>query len=299
MTFVDISVENLFNIKKLLLFDYREFNGNIPKNFETHNFWEIVYVCQGTICEITDKEKHILSEGDLLFHHPNKPHSTVKVNDEEVKVCFISFICNSKPMELFKNYRTSVTKTTLPIINSLIYEAKNTFKIVHKTGITKLAQRNGALVGGVQLYKIYLEELLIKLLREQYSKPSSKIFVNKQEYVENLLNDICEYLTDNIYGTVTLNSLCQKFNYGKSFISAKFKEQYGESIISYFNKLKINEACILIKEGKYSISQIAGILNFSNQYYFSKVFKKITGKTPGEYQAQLLSDNRQTDFDAK
>ena len=288
MPFLDISIENLITIKNLVFFDYREFSGTIPKNHESHNFWEMVYVLEGKLCEIAEDEKYILNKGDILFHHPNKPHSTVSVDDGEVKVCFISFVCNSKAMDFFRNYKTTVSDTAMSLLNMVIQEGRNTFEIMRYTKSAKLVQRGDAPIGGSQMYKLYLEALLINMLRERCSEQSSKIFANKQELFEHLCNDICEYLAENVYNNVTLDSICSKFNYGKSLICAKFKEQYGESVMNYYIRLKINEACRLM-EKNHSITYISTALNFTDRYYFSKVFKKIVGMCPKEYQANKLS----------
>ena len=288
MPFLDMSIENLITIKNIVFFDYREFNGNIPKNHESHNFWEMVYVLEGTLCEVSGDKQYILNKGDILFHHPRNPHSTVSINKDAVKVCFISFVCNSKAMDFFRNYKTAASDTAKSLINMVIQEGRNTFEILRFTKSAKLVQRCDAPIGGSQMYKLYLEALLICLLRERCNEHTSKVFASKHELFEHLCNDICEYLADNVYNTVTLDSICSKFNYGKSLICAKFKEQCGESVMNYYMRLKINEACRLM-EKNHSITYISSALNFSDRYYFSKVFKKIVGMCPREYQANRLS----------
>ena len=51
----------------------------------------------------------------------------------------------------------------------------------------------------------------------------------------------------------------------------------------YMTKLKIEEAKVLIREEKHSISQISEMLCYDNPHYFSRLFKKVTNMSPKEY----------------
>ena len=53
-------------------------------------------------------------------------------------------------------------------------------------------------------------------------------------------------------------------------------------VMAYFNKMKIESAQNLIKNGM-TVQETANMLGFSNQNYFSTVFKRITGKSPTFY----------------
>jgi len=62
-----------------------------------------------------------------------------------------------------------------------------------------------------------------------------------------------------------------------------FKEAYGMSPVQYINRLKIENAKELIASRLYSVQEIAELTGFSNQYYFSRCFKTLTGVTPTQY----------------
>ena len=55
------------------------------------------------------------------------------------------------------------------------------------------------------------------------------------------------------------------------------------TINEYINLIKIQKAKNLIISGKYRMYEIAEMVGFEDQQYFTKVFKKIVGITPGEY----------------
>ena len=261
--------------------------GDIPFNEESHDFWEFAYVVKGDVYEVVNGTKIHLCENDILFYQPNKPHSTQKANSSDVEIVFVSFVTTSKAMELFYNYKTSLTPSLKTIMDSLIEEGLRTFKVSSKNNLTCASLKSDAPLGGTQLYKAWLEILLVSILREQCAQKEVKVFTNKKELADSLCKDICTYLTDNIYENITLDKLCSKFSYSRSLICKKFKEYSGQSIIEYYHGLKIDEACKLLRETEHSIMYISAALNFSNPYYFSKVFRKKIGITPREYKKNI------------
>jgi two-component system response regulator YesN len=75
--------------------------------------------------------------------------------------------------------------------------------------------------------------------------------------------------------------------YSKSYVSQVFRQTTGESVISYFNRLKIKEAKRLIRENRLTMSEISDALSYNDPRYFSLMFKRITGKTPTEYKNSI------------
>ncbi|MBQ2754988.1 MAG: helix-turn-helix transcriptional regulator, partial [Clostridia bacterium] len=65
-----------------------------------------------------------------------------------------------------------------------------------------------------------------------------------------------------------------------------FTKCTGIGIKTYFNKLKVNKAKVLLKEGN-SVSDTAYALGFTDQNYFSTMFKRITGNPPTFYKNNL------------
>ena len=66
-----------------------------------------------------------------------------------------------------------------------------------------------------------------------------------------------------------------------------FREQVGQSVISYLTALRIGEAKRLIRQGNLTFTQIAECVGIESIYYFSNLFKKQTGMSPTEYEKTL------------
>lgn len=95
------------------------------------------------------------------------------------------------------------------------------------------------------------------------------------------------YLDTNYKENITLESLAQMTHINKYYLAHAFRRFMGFSPISYLIMRRMEESKSLLETTDYSISQVAGIVGFSSQSYFSQIFKKNTGETPNEYRKRV------------
>lgn len=95
-----------------------------------------------------------------------------------------------------------------------------------------------------------------------------------------------DYIYDNLHTRITVNALAAQEGLSTSYISRLFKKETGMSVSEYIQAKKIETAQNMLIYSNYTPSQIASILAFPNQSYFSEVFRKRTGLTPTRYRAQ-------------
>jgi AraC-like DNA-binding protein len=91
------------------------------------------------------------------------------------------------------------------------------------------------------------------------------------------------YMHDHINGQINLTDLASLCGYSVSHYSLVFRKKTSRSPIEYFNNLKIQKACQILDFTDSHIKEIATQLNFEDQFYFSRVFKKVMGISPVEY----------------
>ncbi len=72
------------------------------------------------------------------------------------------------------------------------------------------------------------------------------------------------------------------------YLNRVFKQATGKTIFNYLNELRIIKAKQFLENGLHSISDVAEMTGFNDVYYFSKVFKKYAGTTPGKYSKSVL-----------
>lgn len=91
------------------------------------------------------------------------------------------------------------------------------------------------------------------------------------------------YMYENLENKLTLKDLATYFGYSESYFYRLFFKEIQYAPVEYFNQLKIQRACQLLKSTNMKISQIAVKLAFDDPYYFSRIFKKTVGKSPKSY----------------
>ena len=116
-----------------------------------------------------------------------------------------------------------------------------------------------------------------QLLRELLVIISTEL--NENRY-NKALHDILEYISANFADSITLSELSKRFSLSESYIARLFNKKLGTTLSEYVNTLRIQFACTLLRSSSMKLCEIAEKTGFSNQYYFSRVFKKIHGTTP-------------------
>lgn len=74
----------------------------------------------------------------------------------------------------------------------------------------------------------------------------------------------------------------------------RFKEWSGTSPVKYRNGIRISAASSLLKNSNLSISEIASEVGFDDPYYFSRIFKKLTGRSPRQVRAEDKKNGQQS-----
>ncbi len=281
-------LKRVFNVTNVVTILCYELAPSFSTEGERHDFWEMLYVDRGQVIVHNDSDDFILHQGELVFHKPNGFHRIECDGSNSASVFIISFDCLSSAMKMLVGRIFAVTSHQTKIIKRLISECSHTFAISEYP----LVKLDNAPIGGAQLIKSYLEELLIFLARgEGVSEQHPDNEPERIRNLDSLAQKIEEYLNVHLRGKVSLNEISARFHYAKSSLCDIFKRTYGETIIGYHTRLKIEAAKRMIFEKKMTISEIAEHLGFDSPEYFSRTFKKISGISPRVFRASLISGN--------
>lgn len=103
------------------------------------------------------------------------------------------------------------------------------------------------------------------------------------EIPDNIVDATIHYLNENIDKALTLDQIACYSGFSASYLSAVFKKRTGYAPLTYFNHLKVRHACRLLTETDMKINTICHKVGITDQYYFSRLFSKVTGMSPSEY----------------
>jgi AraC family transcriptional regulator of arabinose operon len=115
------------------------------------------------------------------------------------------------------------------------------------------------------------------------SKNSNEIDAEENPIVQKTLL----FLEHNLDKKLSLNDLSNEVGYSNTYLSSIFKKVTGYSPLSYFSHFKIMKSCEYLDQTKFKIKDIAFMLGYKDQYYFSKDFQKIMGISPRNYRKRI------------
>lgn len=127
-----------------------------------------------------------------------------------------------------------------------------------------------------------LAEIRIRMLKiadlfidSVFSEPAAKH--------NDIIARTVDYIRQNYMTKITLESAAAHVYLSPSYLSKIFKDEIGENFNSYLNQVRIENAKRLLLNDNVDLINIATLVGYEDQSYFSKVFKRITGDTPKKY----------------
>lgn len=252
---------------------YTAYSGRLEKSHyfagEQHDFWEMVIVLEGKIGVTAGSDVFELRGGQAVIHEPMEFHRLWSEGDVRPKIIIFSFSASGMPKYRSKVFEIAGLKKTGEIL-AAIRENYET------DGINIVGVKNGAFPEN----QIALKELEIFVL-EVLSNQLHTQGVKKSQTAQNY-SKIIEVMEKNIDKGLSVNDIAAMCHMSEINLKKTFSRYSGMGVMAYFNKMKISRARDMIENGV-SVKEAATALGFSNQNYFSTVFKRITGNSPVFY----------------
>ncbi len=102
--------------------------------------------------------------------------------------------------------------------------------------------------------------------------------------VERAISFIKAHLAENF----TLADAASWARCSSFYLSRLFKVHCGETFVRYIAKQRVEAAKALLRTGDYSVKEVAALVGFHDQAYFTKIFKRLTGRLPVDYRLNPL-----------
>ena len=255
-----------------------------------HDFIEIVYVISGKGKHIVGDNEYEVSKGDMFIINFDVPHGFFpSENNKDVPIVYnCVFMPKFLDASLFSSIHfqditsSFLFKSLFPDNYAPGPDLKlqgTDFNDIGDLFSTMYSEYKLAKKGYCDIIRAYLIELIIKIFRLMEHTSGRESSLKNKELVDRSI----EYLKQNYNTDIKLEDVAIKSFISKNYFSKLFKEVTGTNFSDYIQKLRIDEACSLLKSTDMKITDIAFQTGFNDIKFFYDVFKKITGKTPGDY----------------
>jgi len=121
----------------------------------------------------------------------------------------------------------------------------------------------------------------------QISECSSVIYEIKCHKENPVIAKAKEYIDAHINEELSLDQTADAVNVNPFYLSKLFKDETGNNFIDYVTDKRLDKARSLLKQGELNIKEISHECGYSDQNYFSKLFRRKFGLTPTEYKNGL------------
>jgi len=128
---------------------------------------------------------------------------------------------------------------------------------------------------------LQLELIYIRALR----LISSYIYEEPRRTADNagIVKTSINYMREHINQNLQIKDLAGQVNYSVSRYSEVFRQATGYAPMQYFTQLRIHHACQHLCFSNLNVKQVCDKIGFADPFYFSKLFKQHTGKSPNQY----------------
>lgn len=121
---------------------------------------------------------------------------------------------------------------------------------------------------------------------------TDEIFIN-QPQLSKTTTEALAYIADHYMEKITLKTLASHLFVSEHYLSKLFRQEMDTSFTDYLSRTRIERSIELLQDTDMSLLEIAGLVGFEDQSYFTKVFKRITNETPRQYKTHLLESAKE------
>ncbi len=101
------------------------------------------------------------------------------------------------------------------------------------------------------------------------------------------VEQIHRYIEQSYHENITLTALAEQYHMDASYLSRIFSQKYGETIIAFLTRIRMEKAAELMKNQDKKLETISFLVGYDDYNYFSRVFRKKMGCSPREYRNNL------------
>lgn len=253
----------------------------------------LYYILSGEMFLAEGTKEYHLHENDLLLLEPTKEHKGIRAS-----VCrffYVHFSWDSVENFLWDNAGSGIWGETAKNLgkDAAYFPKYHTMESVQ--GIVRVRENierlvsyfHGMDVFSAQQAACQLQELVYAVSSDYIEAAHNKAYP-VSDRAKKVIPALIEYLNGHYAEDISGELLQEQFHYHFDYLNRQFKKRTGKTIFVYLNTVRITRAKQLLETGFYTVEDVAEQTGFRDVFYFSRVFKKYTGMTPGQVKTRRL-----------
>lgn len=235
------------------------------------NYYLLHFVVSGKGTFTSMGKTFDIKAGDAFLISPSEIFEYTADSDDPWKYCWVAF--------QGADAKRLTSLTSLSPENPVISYSNEDGEIIHNN-ITDIYSG----VGSSAQNEVYMVGHLYLLLSNMIGM--AKVNGSSQTAGRQYLKLGLKYIQNNYNRKIAVEDIAAYANISPSHLYRIFIQEQGISPNRYLTEYRVNEACGLIRQGCYSMGEVANSVGFEDPLYFSRVFKKIKMVSPTNYQTK-------------
>ncbi|NLR57468.1 AraC family transcriptional regulator [Chitinophaga polysaccharea] len=253
------------------------------KPFKRNNFFELIYVMEGTGVQFVNNHQFNYRKGNLFLLTPQDSYSFDI--DQKTRFFFLRF------NESYIKEKSGKDQDTVTHVAYILQNASHRPGCILKNKADKpfIFSLVNAILDEQTRQQIYYtrisEQIVSTIITVVARNIALKLPKNIKENTGEPILEILNYIQVNIFepGKLKTKNLSRHFNISTNYLGRYFKTQTGETLQHYITHYKVRLVQTRLLHSDMRMSEIAYELGFTDESHLNRIFKKYNGISPTEF----------------
>ena len=269
----EMVVDSAKLLKKGKLIQVRPHTRFVHFPAHTHNYIEVIYMCQGTTTHIVNGNQVVLEQGDLLFLNQNAVQEILPAGEYDIAVNFIVL------PEFFN--------TAFSMIGAEENQLKD-FLVGALCGRDEETSYLYFHVADILPVQNLIENMVWTIFYDISNKRSSKMEAGGRKFDTEIMANVYRYIEDH-FKEGTLSELAVEMKVDVYWLSREIKKKSGKTYKELLQEKRMQQAVYLLINSRIAVSDIIEAVGYDNTSYFYRKFKERYGISPKEYRIENMN----------
>jgi AraC-like DNA-binding protein len=227
------------------------------------DFIDLTYVLDGEATYYVNGEPYLVRQGDFICI----PRGSVREAHTSSRHPMTAYAANLK-IHTFAEHKEVVLP--FPVHSHIGYHSELEYLF---------RKLNDEWTGKAQGFQLKVRGLILLILSDLFRL---LIYDNHSLNWHPAVHKTIQYIQLHYHRPVKVSQIAQSIGFNVSYLAGLFKKSIGQSLYSYINHYRVNQAENLLVSGEFTVTEAAELCGFKDVYHFSKLFKKIKGYPPSK-----------------
>lgn len=279
---------NIIDARKLLeagkLIQIRPHTRFVHFPEHTHNYIEVIYMCQGSTHHVINGEDVLLKKGELLFLNQQATQEIYPAGKEDIAINFMI-------LPEFFDYGLQMMEQEDNQLRSFVIDCLRGnnhqggylhFMVADILPVQNLVENLIWTIMTSQPNKRSIKQATMGLLFLQLMNHMDKVVTDEKNNQQRLILSVLGYVEEH-YRDGELTELAQILHYDLHWLSKEIKKQTGKNYTDLVQNKRLSQAAYLLTNTHMSVLDISLAVGYDNASFFHRIFQKKFGVTPKKY----------------